>query len=306
MKGFGGHGKWTLPVDVLEFPDFLEVYRSHRSAGAAPPQAIGEVEYVDLREAEEECDLCLRYTAGDSSPFTETFMTAASPGVIVTALQNNYYDSHERYLFAVARQMKKEYELIHAKGFILQLDCPDLAMERVRMFKDDSLQRFQEIVELHIAAINEATANIPADRIRLHACWGNYEGPHTHDVPLEAILPLLYKAKVGALSIELANPRHQHEYQAFKRYPLPDTMLLLPGVIDTTTNFVEHPEVVAQRIEQAVEAVGDRSRVIASCDCGFGTFSGWHLVTPSLVWAKLRSLVEGAGIASARLWREAL
>jgi len=302
MRGFGGHGQWTLPVDVTEYPDFLEVYRAHRSSGSPPPQAIAEVEYGDLREAEAECDLCLRNTADDPPPFVETFMTAASPGVIATALQNAFYDSHERYVFAVARQMRKEYELIHAKGFVLQLDCPDLAMERVRMFKDDSLSRFQAIVEMHIAAINEATANIPAERIRLHVCWGNYEGPHTHDVPLEAILPLLYAAKVGALSIELANPRHAHEYQAFRRYRLPDTMLLLPGVIDTTTNFVEHPEVVAQRVEQAVVVVGDRSRVIASCDCGFGTFSGWHLVTPSLVWAKLRSLVDGARIASERLW----
>ncbi|MBI1801672.1 MAG: methionine synthase, partial [Chloroflexi bacterium] len=212
MKGFGGQGQWTLPLDVTEFPDFLERYRAHRSSGAAPPQAIAEVEYVDLSEAEAECDLCLRCTTGEPPPFVERFMTAASPGVIATALRNAYYDSHERYVFAVARQMQKEYELIHAKGFILQLDCPDLAMERIRMFKDDSLRRFQEIVEIHIAAINLATAAIPAERIRLHVCWGNYEGPHTHDVPLEAILPLLYRAKVGALSIELANPRHQHEF----------------------------------------------------------------------------------------------
>ncbi len=218
MRGFGGHGQWILPVDVIAFPDFLEVYRAHRSSGAAPPQAIAEVEYVDLREAEAECDLFLRSTADTPPPFTERFMTAASPGVIATALRNAYYDSHERYVLAVARQMQKEYELIHAKGFILQLDCPDLAMERVRLFKNDSLRRFQEIVDIHIAALNLATANIPPDRIRLHVCWGNYEGPHTHDVPLEAILPLLYQAKVGALSIELANPRHQHEYQAFKRY----------------------------------------------------------------------------------------
>ncbi len=302
MRGFGGHGQWILPADVLDFPDFLEAYRAHRSSGAAPPQAIGEVEYVDLSEAEAECELALRCTAGDPPPFAERFMTAASPGVIVTALRNAYYDSHEHYVFAVARQMQKEYELIHAKGFVLQLDCPDLAMERVRLFKDDPLARFQEIVEMHIAALNLATANIPPDRIRLHACWGNYEGPHTRDVPLEGILPILYKAKVGALSIELANPRHAHEYQVFKRYPLPDSMLLIPGVIDSTTNFVEHPEVVAQRIGQVVEAVGDRSRVIAGVDCGFGTFTGWHLVAPTIVWAKLRSLAEGAKIASSRLW----
>ncbi len=302
MRGFGGQGQWTLPVDVTEFPDFLEVYRSHRSAGAAPPQAIGEVAYTDLSEAEAECALCLRYTDVTPPPFTECFMSAASPGVIATAMQNAYYDSHERYVFALAREMRKEYELIHARGFVLQLDCPDLAMERVRMFRDEPLPRFQAAVEMHIAAINEAIAHIPPERVRLHVCWGNYEGPHTHDVALDAILPLLYRARVGALSIELANPRHQHEYQAFKRHPLPETMLLLPGVIDTTTNFVEHPEVVAQRIEQAVAVVGERSRVIASCDCGFGTFSGWHVVAPSVAWAKLRTLADGARIASERLW----
>jgi 5-methyltetrahydropteroyltriglutamate--homocysteine methyltransferase len=305
MRGFGGQGQRATPLDILEFPDFLEVWRARRRSGGrtiTPPQAVAEVEYADVREAEEECDLFLRCTAGTPSPFTECFMTAASPGIIATALLNAYYDSHERYVFAVARQMQKEYELIHAKGLLLQLDCPDLAMERAMLFQHDSLQRFQEIVEMHIAALNLATVNIPPDRIRLHVCWGNYEGPHTHDVPLEAILPLLYQARVGALSIELANPRHQHEYQVFKRSPLPDTMLLLPGVIDSTTNFVEHPAVVAQRIEQAVEAVGDRSRVIASVDCGFGTFSGWSLVTPGAVWAKLRTLAEGARMASARLW----
>jgi 5-methyltetrahydropteroyltriglutamate--homocysteine methyltransferase len=175
-------------------------------------------------------------------------------------------------------------------------------MERTRFFQHETLERFQDSLAMHIDAINLATANIPPDRIRLHVCWGNYDGPHTHDVPLEAILPILYQAQVGALSLELANPRHQHEYRVFKRYPLPDTMLFLPGVIDSTTNYVEHPEVVADRICQAVEAVGDRSRVIASTDCGFGTFAGSELVAESVVWAKLRTLKEGAAIATARLW----
>ena len=183
-----------------------------------------------------------------------------------------------------------------------KLDCPDLAMERTRYFQNDSLERFQEIVALHIDAINLAIANIPPEHIRLHVCWGNYDGPHVHDVPLEAILPLLYKAQVVALSIELANPRHQHEYKVFKHYPLPDHMLFMPGVIDSTTNYVEHPEVVADRICQAVEAVGDRSRVIASTDCGFGTFAGSEMVADSVVWVKLRTLKEGADLATRRLW----
>jgi 5-methyltetrahydropteroyltriglutamate--homocysteine methyltransferase len=304
MRGFSGQGQRNIPLDVAEFPEFLEVWRARRrdTATDLTPQAVAEVEYVDLREAEAECDAFLRCTAGPPPPFIESFMTAAAPGIIATALPNAYYDSHERYVFAVARQMQKEYELIHAKGLLLQLDCPDLAMERAMLFQHDSLAHFQGIVEMHIAALNLAIANIPAERVRLHVCWGNYEGPHTHDVPLEAILPLLYQAKVGALSIELANPRHQHEIQLFTRYPLPDTMLLLPGVIDSTTNFVEHPEVVAQRLEQAVHAVGDRSRVIASVDCGFGTSAGRRQVTTDVVWAKLRALVEGARIASTRLW----
>jgi 5-methyltetrahydropteroyltriglutamate--homocysteine methyltransferase len=205
-------------------------------------------------------------------------------------------------VFALAVQMRKEYEFIHSRGLLLQLDCPDLAMERTRLFQNESLERFQEIVAMHIDAINVAIAHIPPERIRLHVCWGNNDGPHIYDVPLEAILPILYRAKVGALSIELANPRHQHEYKVFRRYPLPDSMLFLPGVIDSTTNFVEHPEVVADRICQVVEAVGDRSRVIASVDCGFGTFAGSELVAESVVWEKLRALKAGAILATKRLW----
>lgn len=305
MRGFGGG--WTRPIrrDMTDFPDYAAMWQARQHPAARPrltPQAVAEVEYTDLREAEQECDVFLRCTAAQPQQFTEGFMTAAAPGIIATAMGNAYYDSYESYVFAVARQMQKEYELIHAKGLILQLDCPDLAMERAMLFQDESLARFQEVVEMHIAALNVALANIPPERVRLHVCWGNSEGPHTHDVPLEAILPLLYHARVGALSLELANPRHQHEYAVLKRYPLPATMLFLPGVIDTTTNFVEHPELVANRICEAVDAVGERSRVIASTDCGFGTYVGWNQVAESVVWAKLRTLAEGAALASARLW----
>jgi 5-methyltetrahydropteroyltriglutamate--homocysteine methyltransferase len=215
---------------------------------------------------------------------------------------NAYYDSHERYVFAVAEQMKKEYEYICSQGFVLQLDAPDLAMERTFLFQEKSVREFQKIVEIHIAAMNAAIQNIPPDRVRLHICWGNYDGPHTHDVPLEDILPILYRAKVGALSIELANPRHQHEYKTFKKYPPPDSLLLIPGVIDSTVNYVEHPEVVADRICQVVEVVGDRSRVIAGTDCGFGTFAGWEMVAEDVVWEKLKACSEGARLATKRLW----
>jgi 5-methyltetrahydropteroyltriglutamate--homocysteine methyltransferase len=266
------------------------------------PQAVDEVRYTDLSAAAAECEAFLQCVAQQPQPFTECFMTAAAPGIIATTLLNAYYDSHKSYVFTLARQMRREYELIHARGLILQLDCPDLVMERTRFFKHESLDSFQAIVAMHIEALNLALINIPADRVRLHVCWGNYDGPHVHDVPLEAILPILYQARVGALSIELANPRHQHEYKVFKRYPLPDHMLFLPGVIDSTTNYVEHPEVVADRICQAAEAVGDRSRVIASTDCGFGTFAGSEMVAESVVWAKLRTLREGADLATRRLW----
>jgi 5-methyltetrahydropteroyltriglutamate--homocysteine methyltransferase len=305
MRGFGGQSRRALALDLIDFPDYAEMLAARRRSAARiadAPQAIAEIEYADLSEARRECDLFLRDTDARSRTFAERFMTAASPGVIATILLSAHYDSHEAYVMALAREMRKEYELIHARGLLLQLDAPDLAMERTRFFQRDSLERFQAMVELHVEALNRATAGIPPERIRLHVCWGNYDGPHTHDVPLEAVLPLVYRARVGALSLPLANPRHQHEYRVFKRHPLPASMILLPGVIDSTTNYVEHPEVVADRIAQAVDAVGDRTRVIASTDCGFGTFAGSEMVAESVVWAKLRALRDGAAIASRRLW----
>ena len=297
MRGFGGESRRLTARDLIDFPDYAALLaRRRRSAAriADAPQAIAEVHYDDLSEAARECDLFLRCAQAAPRPFVEAFMTAVSPGTIATVLLNAHYDSHERYVMALAREMRKEYELVHARGLVLQLDCPDLAMERA--------QRFQRAVELHVEAINQATAGIPADRIRLHVCWGNYDGPHVHDVPLEAVLPIILTAKVGALSLPLANPRHQHEYAVIGRHGLREGMLFLPGVIDTTTNYVEHPAVVADRIAQAVEAAGDRSRVIASTDCGFGTFAGSEMCAESVVWAKLRALREGADIATRRLW----
>jgi len=306
MRGFGGESCRSLARDLIDFPDYAAMLATRRRSAARianAPQAIAEIEYRDLGETERECDIFLRRADARPKQFAERFMTAASPGVIATILLSSYYDSHERYIRALAREMRKEYELIHARGLVLQLDCPDLAMERARFFQHEPLDRFLQMVELHVDAINEATAAIPPERIRLHVCWGNYDGPHTHDVPLEAILPIVYRARVGALSLPLANPRHQHEYKVLKRHPLPDAMLLLPGVIDSTTNYVEHPEVVANRICEAVDAVGDRSRVIASTDCGFGTFAGSENVAETVVWAKLRALADGAALATARLWR---
>ena len=304
MRGFGGESKRPLSRDLIEFPDYAELLAFRRRAAARitnAPQAEAEISYDDLSEAAHECDLFAAATAAAPTPFVERFMTAVSPGTVATILLNAHYDSHERYVMALAREMRKEYELIHARGFVLQLDCPDLAMESARFFQHQTVAQFVRTVELHIEAINQAIVNIPPDRVRLHLCWGNYDGPHVHDVALEAILPAVLRAKVGALSLPLGNPRHQHEYKVIKRMGLPAGMLFLPGVIDTTTNYVEHPEVVADRIAQAVDAIGDRTRVLASTDCGFGTFAGSEMCAESVVWAKLRALAEGAALASRRL-----
>ena len=302
MRGFGGASKRRLSRDLAEHPDYA-ARLSRARAGAArindAPQAVAEVNYADLSEATAECDL---FQGAGPARFAEAFMTAASPGVIATILHDAHYGSHERYIRALAREMRKEYELIVNRGFVLQLDCPDLAMERTRFFQDEPLDGFLAAVALHIDAINEAIASIPPDRVRLHLCWGNYDGPHTHDVPLAPLLPIIYRARVGALSLPLATPRHQHELKEFRRQPLPDGMLFLPGVVDSTTNVVEHPEVVADRICAAVDAVGDRTRVLASTDCGFGTFAGSQLVEESVAWTKLRALRDGADLASKRLW----
>ena len=304
MRGFGGESKRPLSRDLLDHPDYAARLARQR-AGAAriadAPQAIADVAYTDLGEAIAECDLFHRCV--DVGKFAEAFMTAASPGVIATIMLDAYYGSHEKYVRALAREMRKEYELIVGRGFVLQLDCPDLAMERARFFQHEPLDRFLDMVALHVDAINEAIAGLPADRIRLHLCWGNYDGPHTYDVPLEPLLPIVYRARVGALSLPLASPRHQHELKAFRRHPLPPDWLFVPGVVDSTTNVVEHPEVIADRLVAAAEVVGDRTRVLAGVDCGFGTFAGSQLVEDSVVWTKLRTLREGADLATRRLWR---
>ena len=229
-------------------------------------------------------------------------MTAPSPGIIASTMLNAFYDTNEAYLAALAREMSNEYMAIHKAGLVLQIDAPDLAMDRTMFYRDGSDADFVKAVELHVAMINKGIAGIPRDRVRLHICYGNWEGPHIHDIALEKILPALYQANVGALSIEFSNPRHAHEYAALKRVPFPKDMILIPGVVETTSNFVEHPEVVARRIEEAVAAVGDRERVIASTDCGFGTFTRREWVIEPAVWLKLKAIRDGADIASARLW----
>lgn len=303
MRGFGGESRRPRSIDYANFPNWAEQMLRrfpNRAKISNAPQCVGEVSYHGLDQAMAECDAFERAAQPFTGRYVEKFMTAASPGIIATTMLNAWYDSHERYVFALAREMRTEYEAIVARGFVLQIDAPDLAMERTVLFQDRSLADFLQIVEIHVAAINEAIRNIPRERVRLHACYGNWEGPHTCDVPLREILPLLVRAKVGALSIEFANPRHQHELGALKQ--VPEGMAVIPGVIDSTTNYVEHPEVVASRICEAVGAVGDRTRVIAGTDCGFGTFAGYEHVAPDVVWAKLASCAAGARIASQRLW----
>jgi 5-methyltetrahydropteroyltriglutamate--homocysteine methyltransferase len=304
MKGFGGESKRPRSADYTRFPVWAEQLARRfprRAKITNAPQAVAGVSYDDLTAAKEECRMFRAALDGLGKPPVEAFMTAASPGIIATTLLNAHYDSHEAYVFALAREMRKEYELI-ARDFLLQIDAPDLAMERGVLFQGKSNAEFVKIAEMHVAALNEALADIPRERVRLHCCWGNYEGPHLHDIPMREILPALYQTKVGGLSIEFANPRHQHEYTALKQAKPPAEIVLLPGVIDSLTNFVEHPEVVANRICQAVDAVGDRSRVIASVDCGFGTFAGSEYVAEDVVWQKLKACREGADIATKRLW----
>src|SRR3989475_3866243 len=304
MAGFAGESKRRRGRDHEEFPELVEVLIQRfpkRSKMQNAPEARSELRYVGTSALDEEIRRMKRAVEA-AGGFKDCFMTAPSPGIVSTTMLNAYYDSQESYLSALAREMRNEYRAIYEAGLILQIDAPDLAMDRSMFYRDLSDAQFVAACEMHVAAINKAIEGIPRDRVRLHCCWGNWDGPHTFDVSLDLILPVLYQANVGALSVEFANPRHQHEYEAVRRHRLPDHMMLLPGVIETTSNIVEHPQVVARRIQEAVAAVGDRQRVIASTDCGFGTFTRREWVIEPAVWLKLKSLREGADLASSRLW----
>jgi 5-methyltetrahydropteroyltriglutamate--homocysteine methyltransferase len=301
LCGFGGESKRPPARDQLQFPSYVRqsaMRFPHMARAMNAPAALSVVQYANSAPITEDAARLNRM--GDR--FSECFMTAPSPGIVATTMLNQHYDSHEAYLMALAKALSNEYRAIHDAGLILQIDSPDLAMERHRFFDDLTEAEFLRRLELHIAAINLGIEGIPRDRIRLHVCWGNNDGPHIYDVAMATILPELYRANVGALSIEFANPRHQHEYDALRNNKLPAHMLLMPGVLDTTTNIVEHPELVARRLEEAVSVVGDRERVIAGTDCGFGTFAGREYVAEEIVWVKLAAAAEGARIASRRLW----
>src|SRR4051794_4345034 len=300
LDGFGGTSERPFMADVLDHPDFIELslprFDRIKVNLRKVPAAIGPITYRSTDEVEAECDL----VAG--APFAQTFMTAASPGIVAAAMENRHYATQAEYVHAVADALAVEYRCIAERGLLLQLDAPDLALERHTLFADRPLAEFLEWVELVIESINGALAGIDRSQVRLHVCWGNYEGPHPRDVPLVEILPLLYEANVGALVLSLANARHAHEYKLFARHPLPDGMVVVAGVIDTTSNYVEHEEVVADRIVRVADAVGDPGRIIAGTDCGFDTSAGISDVAPSLVWEKLRALRAGADLASGVLF----
>ena len=301
MSGFGG--SWTRRGhrDQNEFPAVARprVVQLMRDV----PTCVGPLSYQRLDLVEQECRQTLDAVSAAPGEPTELFMTAASPGIVALTLANRYYDRHEDYVFALAEELRKEYEIIVGHGFTLQLDCPDLAMERHVSYQDEPLSAFRDLVSLHVRAINHSLANVPRDRVRLHVCWGNSEGPHHYDVPLEDILDLLYEANVGALVMEMANPRHAHEHRVYHDRPLPDGMLLMAGVIDTKTNYVEHPRLIADRLHQAVAAAGgDPTRVLAGTDCGFDTSAGSNRVDAGIVWLKLQAMREGADLASRELF----
>jgi 5-methyltetrahydropteroyltriglutamate--homocysteine methyltransferase len=303
LTGFDGQAA-AQPFNPRDLRDFPEVARNLFASGAGrprPPMAVndGPIAYDGWAQLKDEVDAFAAALA--DQPAEEAFLPAVSPGAVAMLMGTTYFDSQRDYLFALADTLGEEYRAIVAGGFLLQVDCPDLALGRHVEFADRPLADFRASAEVHVAALNHALTGIDPDWVRVHVCWGNYPGPHHHDVPLANILDIVYAINANGLSIEGANPRHEHEWTVFEVHPLPEDKVLIPGVIDTCTNCIEHPEVVAQRIERYAHVVG-RERVIAGTDCGFGTMAGRSAVVPDVAYAKLASLAEGARLASARLW----
>lgn len=305
ITGFDGDSPRTPPADLEDFPAFLE--RQSKGGGTPTyrrPKCVGPVALKTLAPLDDD----LKHMAAALTKHRPAggFMNAASPGVIALFQPNEHYPTQDAYLEALAEAMRPEYEAIVAAGLILQLDSPDLGLGRHMMYKDRSDADYLVLIAQHVAVLNHALRNVPADRVRMHVCWGNYEGPHTHDVEMGVILPTLMTAKPAGLLFETSNPRHQHDWNYFVETLdiIPEDKILIPGVIDSTTNFVEHPRVVAERIERFAGIVG-RERVIGGTDCGFSTFAGFGAVDPDIVYAKLGALADGAALASRKLWREA-
>jgi len=309
LSGLGGSWERPSRADVDRYPEFKRMWteqhaaRTQVSSLGGLPKAIGAVRYLDARAIDDECRHFNAVLAEDPNVFVEPFMSAPSPGILATAVRNEHYDTLANYLAALGQALKVEYEAIVGSGLLLQIDAPDLALERHITYKDKPVAEFVAFVEQVVATINDALRNVPRDRVRLHVCWGNSESPHDCDVPLEDILPALQQASVGGFFLPFANPRHAHEFRCFTKHPLKDDQILVAGVIDPLTNFVEHPDVVADRIERVAAVIGDPSRVLAGTDCGFDTSAGWGRVAEDVVWAKLKSLRDGARLASGRLFR---
>jgi 5-methyltetrahydropteroyltriglutamate--homocysteine methyltransferase len=307
MTGFSGQGGRPPFADVAAYPGFMDHRKTVLTFKPAisnldPPKVTGEVRYIDPAAIEDECAQFRQVLDAQPKGFVEPFLTAPSPGIIAAAVQNEHYDTFENYVEALAQALAVEYRAVVDAGFLLQLDCPDLALERHVTFQDKPVSAFVDFIDLIIASINRALDGIPRDRVRLHVCWGNYEGPHDRDVALADIQGAIFRANVGGFMFPTANPRHAHEYRLFSSDRLADDQVVIAGVIDTVTNYIEHPEVVADRIERVAQALGDPSRVIAGTDCGFDTSAGMGRVAEDVVWAKLRALREGADIASQRLF----
>lgn len=304
LTGFDGDAPRTPPRDLEDFPSFMA--RQAKGGGTPTyrrPMCVGDVTVKD--DAPLHADLAAFSAAvAAHAPAGGAFMTAASPGVIAQFQPNRHYATQGDYLAALGAAMRPEYEAIVAAGFTLQLDCPDLALGRNMMYKDKSDDEFLEMAHLHVDVMNDALRNIPKDKVRVHTCWGNYEGPHHHDIPVDMLFPVIRRLNVGAWSFESCNPRHAHEWELFEGADLPDDLVLIPGMLDSTSNFIEHPRGIAQRLERFASIVG-RERVIAGTDCGFSTFAGFGLVDPDITWAKFRALAQGAAMASDRLWGRA-
>ena len=300
MTGFEGTASPLEIADLTEFPAYGErLFRATPIESMLRPACTGPITYKNTSAVQQ--DIENLKTALQGVTPTEAFLSAASPGVISLFLKNDYYPNHEAYLTALAEAMKVEYNAIHQAGFLLQVDCPDLAMGRHIQFATESLDEFRKNAELHVEALNHALAGIPPERIRMHLCWGNYEGPHHLDVPLRDIIDIVLKARPAAISFEAANPRHEHEWQVFQHVTLPPGKILIPGVLDSTTNYIEHSELIAERLCRFADVVG-RENVIAGTDCGFATFAGFMPVDPQITWEKFGAMAEGARLATQRLW----
>jgi 5-methyltetrahydropteroyltriglutamate--homocysteine methyltransferase len=300
LSGFAGDTPREPGQDLVEFPGLLKkLAEKGATAKYRRPRCVGAVAVKDTRPLA--ADLANLKAAVAAASAREAFMNAASPGVVALFQPNDFYASQDAYLEALAEALRSEYEAIVAAGFLLQIDAPDLGMGRHTMYRDRTEEEFTRLAARHIEVLNHALRNVPADRVRMHVCWGNYEGPHHHDIPLERLLPVVLRARPQALLFEAANPRHAHEWAVFREVKLPEEKILIPGVISSTTNYVEHPQLVAERLERLAAIVG-RERVIGGSDCGYGTFAGFGPVEPDIAYMKLAALVEGARIASARLW----